>query len=43
MDAYGNESNGSSQRTVTTENIWSFQHGHFLTSSTGDLERNEIS
>jgi hypothetical protein len=24
----------------TTENPWSFQHGYFLTSSTGALERN---
>jgi hypothetical protein len=40
MDAYGHEIDGSSERTVTTENPWSFQHGYFLTSSTGALERN---
>jgi hypothetical protein len=39
MDAYGHEIDGSSERTVIVENPWSFQHGYFLTSSTGALER----
>jgi hypothetical protein len=40
MDAYGHDIDGSSERTVTTKNPWSFQHGYFLTSSNGALERN---
>jgi hypothetical protein len=42
MDAYGYEFDGSSQRTLIAENSWSFQHGDFLNSSTGALERNGI-
>jgi hypothetical protein len=41
MDSCGNEIDGSYERTVRTENPWSFQHGYFLTSSIGALERNE--
>jgi hypothetical protein len=41
MDAYGNEIDGSCERTVTTKNPWSLENGYFLTSSIGSLETNE--
>jgi hypothetical protein len=42
MDAYVHEIDGSSEITITIENLWSFQHGDFLTSSMRALERNGI-
>jgi hypothetical protein len=43
MDSYGCDIDGSFERTVIAKNPWSFQHGYFLTSSPGALERNGTS